>query len=555
MKVSKLLLGGALCLGTFACDAPPANEKKVTMQTEASADSNQVAPVRTDIYATVKLTSDLSALSEKEKQMLPKLIEVAQIMDSLFWYQAYGDKGALLAKVNDPNTQRFLEINYGPWDRLANNAAFLPGVGEKPKTANFYPHDMTEAEFEALAAEDKKSLYTYVERDSEGNLKTIAYSEKHQPALTRAAELLREAAALAEDAGLKKHLELRADALLSDDFYESDKAWLDMRKNGIDIICGPIENYEDKLFGYKAAYEAYVLVKDKVWSERLQKYAPLLPKLQKGMPVEDAYKAEEPGSDSDLIAADVVYYAGDCNAGSKTIAVNLPNDEKVQLEKGTRRTQIKNAMRAKFDKILLPLSDVLIAEDQRKHITFDAFFGNTMFHEVAHGLGIKETITGKGSVREALKDVHSSLEEGKADILGLYMVTELRNMGELTEGELMDNYVTFMAGIFRSVRFGAASAHGKANMIRFNFFQEMGAFKKNEDGTYSVVPEKMQEAVAALTQKILKLQGDGDYEAAKQFTETMGVIKPDLQADLDKLSAQNIPVDIVFEQGTDVLGL
>jgi len=555
MKVSKLLLGSALCLGTFACDAPPADEKQDTMQTEASADSSQVAPVRTEVYATVKLTSDLSALSEKEKQMLPKLIEVAQIMDSLFWYQAYGDKGALLAKTNDPNTQAFLEINYGPWDRLANNAAFLPGVGEKPKTANFYPHDMTEAEFEALAAEDKKSLYTYVERDEAGNLKTVAYSEKHKPALTRAAELLREAAALAEDAGLKKHLELRADALLSDDFYESDKAWLDMRENGVDIICGPIENYEDKLFGYKAAYEAYVLVKDKVWSERLQKYAPLLPKLQKGMPVEDAYKAEEPGSDSDLIAADVVYYAGDCNAGSKTIAVNLPNDEKVQLEKGTRRTQIKNAMRAKFDKILLPLSDVLIAEDQRKHITFDAFFGNTMFHEVAHGLGIKETITGKGSVREALKDVHSSLEEGKADILGLYMVTELRNMGELTEGELMDNYVTFMAGIFRSVRFGAASAHGKANMIRFNFFQEMGAFKKNEDGTYSVVPEKMQEAVAALTQKILKLQGDGDYDAAKQFTETMGVIKPDLQADLDKLSAQNIPVDIVFEQGTDVLGL
>jgi len=331
---------------------------------------------------------------------------------------------------------------------------------------------------------------------------------------------------------------------------------MDNKTNPIELVLGPIETYEDQMFGAKASFEAYVLIKDLEWSARLARFAAFLPELQRGLPVPDEYKQETPGSDADLNAYDVVYYAGDCNAGSKTIAINLPNDERVQLEKGTRRLQLENAMRAKFDEILMPISEVLIAQDQREHVTFDAFFANTMFHEVAHGLGIKNTLDGQGTVRQALRDTASTLEEGKADILGLYMITELFDRGELTEGSLMDNYVTFLAGIFRSVRFGASSAHGRANMVRFHFFRQHDAFSRDpETGTYRVDFEKMAEAMTALSRKILMLQGDGDYEGARSLLGDMGKVGPDLQAELDGLAERGIPVDIVFEQGADVLGL
>jgi hypothetical protein len=299
-----------------------------------------------------------------------------------------------------------------------------------------------------------------------------------------------------------------------------------------------------------------VLVKDMEWSDRLSRFALFLPELQEGLPVPVEYKQETPGTDSDLNAYDVVYYAGHSNAGSKTIAINLPNDEQVQLEKGTRRLQLKNAMQAKFEKILLPISDTLIDEAQRKHVTFDAFFSNVMFHEVAHGLGIKNTINGRGTVRESLLDVASSMEEGKADVLGLYMVIELLEEGELGEADIMDYYVTFMAGIFRSIRFGAASAHGKANMVRFNFFEEQGAFVRDpESGTYRVDAERMTQAMTELSRLLLTLQGDGDYDGARELTETMGVIGDQLQADLDRLTRAGIPVDITFRQGLAQLGL
>ena len=281
--------------------------------------------------------------------------------------------------------------------------------------------------------------------------------------------------------------------------------------------------------------------------------ADFLPELQNSLPVPDAYKKESPGSESQLNAYDVVYYAGDCNAGSKTIAVNLPNDEELQTTYGTRRSQLKNAMKAKFDHILVPLADVLIDSSQRQHITFDAFFANTMFHEVAHGLGIKYTLDGR-KVKQALQALHSPLEEGKADILGLYMVTYLRENGHIAEGELMDNYVTFLASIFRSVRFGASSAHGKANMVRFNYFREKGAFEY-ENGTYRVNMENMQKAMNDLSALIITLQGDGDAEGVQKLMDEMGVVPDALQADLDRLNEQGIPVDIVFDQGISTLGL
>jgi hypothetical protein len=299
-----------------------------------------------------------------------------------------------------------------------------------------------------------------------------------------------------------------------------------------------------------------VLIKDLEWSARLARFATFLPELQRGLPVPDEYKQESPGTDSDLNAYDVIYYAGHSNSGGKTIAINLPNDEEVQLQKGTRRLQLKNVMKAKFEKILEPIADVLIDDSQRGHISFDAFFANTMFHEVAHGLGIKNTITGKGTVRKAMLDIASSMEEGKADILGLYMVSELHEAGELGDVDLRDYYVTFMTSVFRSIRFGASEAHGKANMVRFNFFVENGAFVRDaETGKYQVDFDRMSDAMEALSRKLLILQGDGDYEGASELTATKGVIGKQLQADLDRLTQASIPVDITFIQGAAELGL
>jgi hypothetical protein len=536
--------------------APAAPQEPAAEPVAAVTEAPAEQPSRFDIYADVRLSADLKHLDANQKQMIVLLIEASKIMDELFWLQAYGEPGPFLAGIADPAARRFADINYGPWDRLAADQPFVEEYGAKPPGAQFYPADLTKAEFEAWEQEGKDGLYTLVRRDEAGDLVLLPYSEAYAPQLEAAAGLLRQAAELASDAEFANYLRMRADALQSDVFQPSDMAWMDMKNNPIELVIGPIETYEDQLFGYRAAYESYVLIKDLAWSERLARFAKYLPELQTGLPVPDAYKQETPGSDADLNAYDVVYYAGHCNAGSKTIAINLPNDEQVQLEKGTRRLQLKNAMLAKYNQILVPIADMLIAEDQRQHVTFDSFFGNTMFHEVAHGLGIKNTLDGSGTVRQALKEHASALEEGKADILGLYMVQKLREKGEITEGELMDDYVTFMAGIFRSVRFGASSAHGVANMIRFNFFERAGAFTHDEaTGTYRVNVPAFERAVRDLGERILTLQGDGDYAGVAALVGEMGRVGPQLQADLDRLAAASIPVDIVFEQGVEVLGL
>jgi hypothetical protein len=511
--------------------------------------------VRPEIYATVPLTADITVLSDQERQMLAPLIHASRIMDDLFWYQAYGDRDALLGRVDDRDARAFVMVNYGPWDRLAGNRPFLPGYGDKPLGANFYPADMTREEFESWDEPAKAGEYSYVRRDADGRLMLIPYARMHREQLETAAGHLREAAALAPQASLRRYLELRVEALLTDRYQPSDMAWMDMKDNRIEVVIGPIEHYEDRLFGYRTAFESFVLIKDLDWSERLARFAAFLPDLQRGLPVPDAYKAETPGTDADLNAYDAIYYAGDANAGSKTIAINLPNDEQVQLEKGTRRLQLRNAMRAKYDTILVPLAGELVAEESLEHITFDAFFSNVMFHEVAHGLGIKNTLDSSGTVREALREHAGALEEAKADVLGLYMITELFDRGALEGGQLADHYVTFMAGLFRSVRFGAASAHGRANMVQFNFFAEQGAFARGEDGRYRVDMARMREAVRALAGRILVLQGDGDHAGVDALLASHGVIGEDLAADLARLNAAGIPVDVVFEQGFEVLGL
>ena len=548
-----------IIVAILACVALSCSSEKKEKETSAEVKTkiikeNEMA--RTEIYAPVKLTTDISKLSEEDKKIIPILIEAATLMDEIFWLESNPESIMIDIEQHSKKENTFYTKNYGPWDRLNGNDAFISGVAKKPFGANYYPTDMTKQEFEAWDQGDKKSLYTMIRRNDDGTLISIPFNAFFKTQNTKTSDLLKKAAKISTDEELKNYLNLRAAALLTDNYDESDIAWLDMKNNTIDIIIGPIENYEDKLYGYKAAHESYVLVKDKEWSQRLEKYVSYLPELQNNLPVEQKYKAEQPGRDAQLNAYDVVYYAGDCNAGSKTIAVNLPNDEEIQKSKGTRRSQLKNAMKAKFDKILVPIANELIVESQVKHITFEAFFGNTMFHEVAHGLGIKNTINDKGTAREALKEKYSALEEGKADILGLYMVTYLFDKGVYTEGVLMDNYVTFLAGIFRSVRFGAASAHGKANMLRFNFFKEKGAFTIDEkSGKYQVDFDKMKIAMNELSAIILKLQGDGDYEGVGDLMAKKGNVGADLQMELDKLTKKAIPVDVVFEQGVEVLGL
>jgi len=554
IRIALTLISGSLS-GLISCQPHPS-------KAGGSSPSRTESPIEKKLaqYTTVLLTADLSKLTDNERRMIPLLIAAARSMDAIFWRQAYGNRDSLLEHITDPAIRRYVEINYGPWDRLGNNDPFVEGVGPKPPGAAFYPRDMSKQEFESAvqSAPDGgtalRSQYTMVRRDSAGKLIALPYRVAFKDEVTSAVAKLREAARLAEEPVLRRYLELRARALETDQYQPSDLAWLDMKNNTIELVIGPIENYEDQLFGYKTSHEAFVLVKDKDWSARLSRYAALLPALQRELPVPEDYKRENPGTDSDLNAYDAIYYAGEANAGSKTIAINLPNDEEVQLRKGTRRLQLKNAMRAKFEKILVPIADRLIVEDQQPHINFDAFFANIMFHEVAHGLGIKITINGKGTVREALKEQHGALEEGKADVLGLFMITKLHQRGELKEQRLEDNYVTFLASIFRSVRFGASSAHGRANAAQFSYFQERGAFARDKaDGRYRVNFPSMRAAVDALAGEILRLQGNGDYAGVTRFMAERGKLSPTLAQDLDRLGSSGIPVDLVFEQGEQML--
>ncbi|MBR4392153.1 MAG: Zn-dependent hydrolase [Bacteroidales bacterium] len=540
MKIKHLTIIAAVAIMASSCADKP--------KTEVKPQAKLI-----DKYAEYTLTSDISHLSENEKEMLPLLFEAADIMEDLFWKENYGDKQELMAKISDPDLQKFACITYGPWDGLNDNKSFVEGIGEKPAGAQFYPQDMTEEEWNAFDDPDKNSQYTMIVRDENGALKCVWYHDYFEQQIKKAASLLDDASELAGDEEFATYLALRAKALRTDDYFESDMQWMDVRNNNIDMVIGPIENYTDARYGIKASHEAFILIKDQEWTKQLARYAQFVPELQKQLPVPEEYKKEVPGADTDLAAYDAVYYAGDCNANSKTIAINLPNDERVQLQRGTRKLQLKNSMQAKFDKILVPIASVLMTPESMEHIKFDAFFANVMFHETAHGMGIKNTITGNGTVREALGNQYSALEEAKADILGLYLVTKLSEMGEYTTTEMIDNYTTFMAGIFRSVRFGAASAHGKANMLEFNFFQDFGAFTRTEDGLYAIDFEAMKAAVERLSSEILISQGNGDYNQVKEWLEGMSVIRPELQADLNRVNEAGVPTDIYFKMGPEVL--
>lgn len=515
----------------------------------------QESPMKAKVeeYAQVELKSDLvNNLNDKEKELVKIFFQVGEITDDLFWQQTFGDKSQL-DTITDSYAKEFAMIHYGAWDRLDNNKPFLAGYGEKPAVCNYYPHDITAEEFDAFEDANKNSWYTVIRRNEDGSLKSVWYHEAYAEEIGRICALLEKAVTLAEDLGLKNYLEKRIEAFKTDDYLESDLAWMDMKDCKIDFVTGPIESYDDKFQETKASYESFILLKDEARSKDLAKFVAMLPALQKELPCAPEYKTFVPGTSSDLNVYDAVYYAGDCNAGSKTIAINLPNDERVHALKGTRRLQLRNSMKAKFDKILMPIGQLIVTPEQQKYLNFDAFFWNVTFHEVAHGLGVKQTINTNESVDAVMGTEKTSWEEAKADILGLFMVTKLIEMGEITNITAEDAIATYIAGILRSVRFGAASSHGKANMMCFNYMEKAGAFSRDAKGQYVIDFGKAKEAMNGWAALILQTQGDGNVEFATKYRAENGGITPALQADLDKINGAGIPRDITFIQGADIL--
>jgi hypothetical protein len=546
MKKTMIII--ATCVLGLSVVVSSCKSKKSEEKTETKSEMQ----LKVEEFAPVDLTSDLSDLTENEKQIVQIFIEIADIMDDLFWKQTFGDK-TILDTIQDPYVRDFVAINYGPWERLNSNKSFVPGYGEKPLGCQYYPEDMTLEEFEALEDQDKNSLYTVLRRDENGALKVVWYKDEYKEELTKVCELMDKAIALAEDEGLKNYLIERKKAFETDDYFNSDMVWMDMKNSKLDFVVGPIENYDDVLREGKASYEAFVLIKDDQKSNDLAKFVTMLPELQKQLPGDDKYKTFVPGTSSDMNVYNVVYYAGDCNAGSKTIAINLPNDDRVQAQKGARRLQLANAQHAKFDKIMMPIGELIMEPAQQQYLKFDAFFWNVTFHEVAHGLGIKQTINGKGSVDEAMKNEKSTWEEAKADILGLFLVNTLIEKGEITNITAEDAITTYIVGILRSVRFGAGEAHGKANMMCYNFFEDEGAFTRNADGSYHIDFEKAKSAIYNWGALILKTQGEGDYEFASKYTAEHASVSTELQKDLDRINNSGIPRDIIYNQGWDVL--
>ena len=509
--------------------------------------SEKALKEKVESYAVVEVSSPLyDALSENDKYIVSLFRQAGEIMDGLFWKQTFGDKAEIEA-LPEGYAKTYAMINYGPWDHLDDNNSFVKEYGVKPLGCQYYPQDMTMEEWNAFEDPEKLNLYTVIRRDENGALKTVWYRDEYKEELEKVCALLEEAASLTTNEGMRTYLIERVKAFRTDDYLASNLAWMDMKDCNMDLVIGPIENYDDHLFEAKAAYECFILLKDETRSANLAKYVALLPTLQKMLPCAPEYKTFVPGTSSDLNVYDAIFYAGDCNAGSKTIAINLPNDERVHAAKGARRLQLYNSMMAKFDKIMAPIGEVLVEPSQIKYLTADAFFWNVTFHEVAHGLGVKQTINGKGTVDAAMGSEKTTWEEAKADILGLFMVNKLIEMGEITEITKEESIATFIAGIVRSVRFGSASSHGKANMMCYDYMEEHGAFTRNEEGKWVIDFEKAAEVMNSWAELILETQATGNLEFAQEYSAKNASIREALAADVAKVNEAGIPRDIVFD--------
>jgi hypothetical protein len=502
-------------------------------------------------YAPTEITADIGHLSPAEQAVVPRLIAAARIMDDLFYEQACPCRGAIEARANLLDgplagpLRDYLWLNAGPWDRRVDREPFLNGWPH-PAGANFYPLDLTDAEKGRIQAGEAglSGLQSMVRRDRSGQLIAVPYGQFFREPLQRCAGLLREAAALTDNASLRLFLEARAEALLTDDTYRSDVLWMDL-DSPVELTIGPYETYEDGLFGFKAAFEAFVTVVDPAESARLESFKQELPWLESQLPIPDADKNPHRGSESPIRVVDEVFSAGDTRAGVQTIAFNLPNDERVREAKGSKKVLLRNVMNAKFTQILTPIARELVAADQLGDLSAEAFFLHTLWHEMSHGLGPGRIVReGRPTeVRLELKDTYATIEEAKADLMGTWDVYKLQGKGLFTPAHLDRQAVTYLAGLFRSVRFGIAEAHGQANAIQFNFLREQGAIGFDAaTGRFRVDKAKFWGAAEELLRRILVLQAAGDYAAAQELIRRYAVLPPELQAALSRLD--RVPVDI-----------
>ena len=540
VPVVALILGGAVVLGSADQPWPDAAAlQKMTAR-----------------FAPVDIGADVASLPAGERRALAKLVEAGRVIDALYLRQVWGGNEAImLGLMEDPSPlgrarlHEFL-VNKGPWSELDHNAPFLPGVPTRPEGANFYPAGATKADVEAWLASlpdgdrtQATGFFTTIRRDPAGRLRIVPYSAEYQGELARAAELLRDAAALTADPTLRRFLTSRADAFLSNDYYASDVAWMEL-DSAIEPTIGPYEVYGDEWFNYKAAFEAFITVRDAAESAKLARFGSELQDIENHLPIPEALRNPRLGTMAPIRVVNVVLAAGDGNHGVQTAAYNLPNDERVIREKGSKRVMLKNMQDAKFAKVLLPISKVVLAPADQQSVSFDAFFTHILMHELMHGLGPHDiTVAGRATtVRQELKETYSSLEEAKADVSGLFALQYLVDKGTLDRSMERAMYTTFLASAFRSIRFGVDEAHGRGIAIQLNSLLDAGAFTVAADGTFAVDAAKIKPAVAQLTRDIMLVEARGDYAAAKKMIETLAVVRPEVRRALDRLG--HVPVDI-----------
>ncbi|MDD6114189.1 MAG: Zn-dependent hydrolase [Bacteroidales bacterium] len=491
-------------------------------------------------------TPFLEGITENGKEVLNLYRFAAMEADRIYWKQVFGDKAAL-DSISDPAARDYAMINYGPWDRL-NDKAFLKGYPEQmPAGAMFYPLDMTDEEFLAFGDADKNNPYTLIRRGEDGKLKTVWFHEEYAESIEKICNYLKAAADLTIVPSVREYLLAKVDALQNDSYRDCEIKWLDMDNSKMDLVLGPNENQDDKLYGIKRSFSAYVVLKDLKMTENLKKFAGMMTRMQDALPCKEEYKSFRPGAESNIFACDALYYAGEANACIKDIAINLPFDPAVQAEKGTRTILMSNVINAKFNHIINPIADLMICDDEREHVDREAFFWNVAFREVAHGLGVKTTLDG-ADVDERLGNMALTIEEAKADILGVYFSQMM--IGNFETNSIVtrkDAFTTFLAGLLRSSRFGNSEAVGKGNIICYQYLKEQGAYSRHHDGRYYIDWNVVDEAVAALAADLLEIQGKGDYDAAKAFVEKYSVIDADLSADIRNMRLEQLPVDVKFE--------
>ncbi|MFL6230712.1 MAG: dipeptidyl-peptidase 3 family protein [Pyrinomonadaceae bacterium] len=554
MKTGKS--AGAWLLALAAVAASPA---PLLAQRRAAA-GGELADLNAKIrrFSPTVVTADTSRLSAGDRRALAKIIEAARLLDPLFLRQVWSGNAALESKLKADTSPlgrarlHYFYINDGPWSRLDDNLAFLPGVPrEKVPQANYYPDDMTKDEFERWvstldpAEKERATGFFYtIRRAAGGGLRTVPYSEEYREFLEPASKLLREAAQLTTNATLRDFLQKRAAAFQSNDYYESDVAWMDL-DTPIEVTIGPYETYSDELYSYKAAFEAYVTLRDEAESAKLARFSNYLQELEDNLPIDPQYRNPKLGAASPIRVVNVVFTAGEGNSGVQTAAYNLPNDERVVREKGSKRVMLKNVQEAKFKQTLLPISRVVLSAADQRRVSFESFFTHVLAHELMHGLG-PHTISVNGqqtTVRAQLKDTYSALEEAKADVTGLWALQYLIDKGVVERSMEQTLYTTYLASMFRSVRFGIKEAHGRGVAMQFNYLTDEGAISFDERaGTFTVVPARFKEGVRKLTRDIMTAQAEGSYDKAKALLDTYGVVRPQMQRALDRM--KNVPVDI-----------